>query len=68
MKERLRKTIQEMVAHQEVAGISVWIEKGGQEVCFLTEGMADIQNKRPLRRDSMFRLYSMTKPVCAAAG
>ena len=67
MKERLRKTIQEMVAHQEVAGISVWIEKGGQEVCFLTEGMADIQNKRPLRRDSMFRLYSMTKPVCAAA-
>lgn len=32
--------------------------------CF---GSSDLEHRRPMRRDTIFRLYSMTKPVTAAA-
>lgn len=51
----------------ETAGSLLLVLKDGKEECFLKSGYADIENKKPLERDSIFRLYSMSKPVTAAA-
>ena len=55
------------VSWGETAGSILLVTKDGKEECFLETGYADIENKKPLKRDTLFRLYSMTKPVTAAA-
>lgn len=67
MVERLQKTLQKLVETREVAGLSVLVEQGDRETCFLTEGMAGIAENTPMQRDTIYRLYSMTKPLCGAA-
>lgn len=41
--------------------------KDGREVFYHEDGLADVEAGRPITRDSIFRLYSMTKPVTSAA-
>lgn len=67
MINNLRDTIHEYIDHQEIAGVSVLVQKEGEEVCFLAEGMRDIENKKKIERDTIYRLYSQTKPVTAVA-
>lgn len=67
MIEQLRTAMQTSIANSEVAGVGVLVQKGDEEICFLAEGMADIENKKIWERDTIFRLYSQTKPICAAA-
>ena len=55
------------VANHECAGANVLIRRHGEEVLYAQAGMADIAAGRPIQRDSIFRLYSQTKPVTAAA-
>lgn len=67
MISNLRDTINSYINRNEIAGVSVLVQKGNDEICFLAEGMADIENQKELKRDTIYRLYSQTKPVCAAA-
>ena len=66
MVERLQKTLQKLVGTREVAGLSVLVEQGDREICFLTEGMADIAENTPMRRDTIYRCLwtSSAKPLC----
>ncbi|MBO7355130.1 MAG: beta-lactamase family protein, partial [Lachnospiraceae bacterium] len=63
----LLETMERSVEWGETAGSLLLVTKDGKEECFLKTGYADIENKKPLERDSLFRLYSMSKPVTAAA-
>ena len=55
------------VKDRQCAGISVLVRRHGEELLYTQAGMADIAGQRPIRRDSIFRLYSQSKPVTAAA-
>ena len=55
------------VSNQECAGVNVLIRRHGKELLYAQAGMADIDTGSPIRRDSIFRLYSQTKPITAAA-
>ena len=55
------------VAERQCAGISVLVRRYGEEVLYTQAGMADIADGRHVQRDSIFRLYSQSKPVTAAA-
>ncbi|MBL8771005.1 MAG: beta-lactamase family protein [Phenylobacterium sp.] len=48
-------------------GASVLVLRNGRELFYAQAGMADLEAGRPIRRDTLFRVYSMTKPVTAAA-
>ncbi|CAM9425599.1 unnamed protein product, partial [Ectocarpus fasciculatus] len=51
-----------------LAGASVLVSTAEGEVCYSESGMADAERKIPLERDTIFRIYSMTKPItCVAA-
>ena len=55
------------VEAQECAGISVLVRRCGEEMLYTQAGMSDVASGRLIHRDSIFRLYSQSKPITAAA-
>ncbi len=64
---KVSSCLKEMIAEGFIPGGSVLVLRGGREVLYVNEGLADVENGVPVRRDSVFRLFSMTKPIIAAA-
>jgi CubicO group peptidase (beta-lactamase class C family) len=56
-----------IVTDQQLAGYVTMLMKDGKPVATNVQGYADIAARRPLTKDSIFRIYSMTKPVTGAA-
>ena len=52
-----------MVVEEHAIGVSALVFKDGQEVYFGAYGMADREAGRPMSRDAMANIYSMTKPI-----
>ena len=51
----------------ELAGASVCLIHDNQKLFYGSYGYADIENKIPIQSDTIFRLYSMSKPIAAVA-
>lgn len=66
-KARIDAALGAMIADGRAAGVSALIWQDGREVYFGTAGMADREAKRPMRRDTIAQIYSMTKPVTGVA-
>jgi len=66
-KARIDAALKAMIADGRAAGTSALIWQEGREVYFGTAGMADRDAKRPMRRDTIAQIYSMTKPVTGVA-
>lgn len=67
LKDRLEKCLEQAVAAREAAGVSLLIRQDGNDLCYAAAGEADPGSGKPVKRDSIFRLYSQSKPVTAAA-
>jgi CubicO group peptidase (beta-lactamase class C family) len=50
-----------------LAGYVTVLMKDGKHVATNVQGYADIATRRPMTKDSIFRIYSMTKPVTGVA-
>ena len=66
-KLRLREMLDEAIAQGVTAGVSLGIWQDGEELFFTAQGYADQEAKRSMERNTIHRLYSMSKPVTAAA-
>lgn len=64
---RLQEILREMTEAQFVSGSSCMVLQHGRELCYYEYGYRDLAAKKPLTRDTIFRFYSMTKPVTAVA-
>jgi CubicO group peptidase (beta-lactamase class C family) len=64
---RLSALRQDMVDKRIAPGAVVLIEQRGEVIYSSAVGFADLESKRPMERDALFRIYSMTKPVTAVA-
>lgn len=64
---RLDAAMQKAVDSGELPGAVVLIARDGQLVYAKSFGWQDREKKIPMRHDSIFRLYSMTKPVVSVA-
>ncbi|WMT43264.1 serine hydrolase domain-containing protein [Paenibacillus sp. D2_2] len=64
---QLKKTLRVCIDNQEISGANFMVIKDGNEVFYHEDGLADIEAGRPITRDSIFRLYSMTKPLTAVS-
>jgi CubicO group peptidase (beta-lactamase class C family) len=65
--DRINAVLNEAVESNHIAGANILVYHGDRELFYGEAGYADIENKVPIRRDTIFRLYSMTKPVAGAA-
>lgn len=63
----VKKTLKASVDNKEIAGANLLVMKDGKEIFYHEDGFADMERKSPITRGSIFRLYSMTKPVTATA-
>ncbi len=59
--------VNEEIAANRLAGANVMVVREGKELFFESYGMADVENGRIMKRDAVFRMFSMSKPVTAAA-
>lgn len=67
MTQKLTQALQQAVAQQEIAGANLLVLHCGKEVCYTQAGFADREQGRIFDRDTICRLYSLTKPVTAVA-
>ena len=65
--ERVGDYIRNEVASGKIPGAVVLIQQHGKPVYFEIFGLRDIATKVPMTADTIFRLYSMTKPVTSVA-
>ena len=67
LKEKLTDCLERALVNHEAAGLSLLAFRAGKEWVYTQAGMANIAEGKPVRRDSIFRLYSQSKPITAAA-
>ena len=61
------KLINRYISAGEIAGASLLVLKDGEEKYRKVYGEADKENQVPMQRDTIFHLYSMSKPITATA-
>jgi CubicO group peptidase (beta-lactamase class C family) len=59
--------INALIAKKRTPGLVLMIVKDRKVLLHEAYGYADLEKRRPLHRDDIFRLYSMSKPITAAA-
>ncbi len=51
----------------KIAGCQVLVARHGHIAYFRSLGFMDLERRRPMRDDAIFRIYSMTKPITSVA-
>jgi CubicO group peptidase (beta-lactamase class C family) len=64
---RINTVMQRYIDEQKLAGIITLIARRGHVVHFEKFGRADIEAGQPMQEDTIFRIYSMTKPITSVA-
>jgi CubicO group peptidase (beta-lactamase class C family) len=68
--ERLQRVSALMRRHvdaQTFAGAVTLVARRGRVAHFEAQGLMDLESRRPMQKDAVFRIMSMTKPVVAVA-
>lgn len=64
---RIRPAMQTYVDHHGYAGLSTMLARRGRVIHFEQVGRQDREADTPLAADTLFRLYSLTKPIICVA-
>ena len=64
---RLDATFQKIIDDKELPGVTVMIARKGKLVYQKSFGFQDREKAIPMANDSIFRIYSMTKPIASVA-
>jgi CubicO group peptidase (beta-lactamase class C family) len=65
--QRVGDYIRNEIASGKIPGAVILIQQHGHPVYFESFGLRDVESRRPMTADSIFRLYSMSKPVTSVA-
>ena len=65
--QRIHEAVAKHVDAKDVAGAVALVARRGKIVHFEAQGFADLDAKKPMMKDSIFRLASMSKPITAVA-
>ena len=60
-----RRLLSHWVETGQIAGASLQVIRKGETLLASQVGFADLEKRVPLASDSIFRIYSMTKPLTA---
>ena len=62
-----RAALQKLIDEERIAGGIVVVARQGKVAQFETCGLMDIETGKPMKRDTIFRFYSMSKPITSVA-
>lgn len=64
----IQTVLDDAVNNKELAGVNLLVYKDGNEIGYWQSGLSDVENNYPYKRDTICRMYSMSKTVtCVAA-
>jgi CubicO group peptidase (beta-lactamase class C family) len=64
---RLKSEMQALVDKNQLSGVVTMVARHGKVVEFEAAGKRDLQSAAPMQKDSIFRIYSMSKPITGVA-
>ena len=64
---RISDTAQRFIDEKQLAGAVTVVAKRGRIAHLVPYGTMDIAANKPMQKDTIFRIYSMTKPIAAVA-
>ena len=65
--ERVGDVLERLVEEKDVAGVQALLWQRGKVVYYASEGYQDLESGIPMSDSSLFRIYSMTKPITSVA-
>jgi CubicO group peptidase (beta-lactamase class C family) len=65
--ERTKAVIKDMIDKKQTAGVVTLVARRGKIVALDAAGMMDMEAGKPMQLDTIFRIYSMTKPITTVA-
>ena len=65
--ERIAPAMEKYINANLTPGVLTAIMRNGKIVHFETQGYMDVEAKKPMREDAIFRIASMTKPIASIA-
>jgi len=63
----LKKRLQQEIDEEVTGGIQVLVARHGRVVMYENLGYANVEDRRPITEETLFRIFSMTKPVVGVA-
>lgn len=64
---RIHDTIQRHIDAGNICGAVTLVARRGRVAHLQAHGLMDIESKKPMAKDAIFRIFSMSKPVAGAA-
>ena len=64
---RIRPALQKFIDQQRVPNFVTLVARHGKVAHFDTQGYTDFDSKKPVSKDTIFRMYSNTKPITGLA-
>ncbi len=65
--EGISTITQQLIDEERLAGAVTVVARRGKVAYFKEHGMMDVAANKPMQKDAIFRIYSMTKPIAAVA-
>ncbi len=64
---RIHETMQRHMNERQIAGAVTLVARKGRVAHLEAHGVMDLESRKPMARDAIFRIFSMTKPVVGVA-
>jgi CubicO group peptidase (beta-lactamase class C family) len=64
---RIREAVQRHIDAQNICGAVTIVARRGRIAHFEAHGVMDLESRKPMAKDAVFRLASMTKPITSVA-
>lgn len=65
--DRIRPVMQNYIDDKVIAGAITLVARQGQVAYLECHGLMDVEANKPMQPDTIFRIYSMTKPITCVA-
>src|SRR3954464_9806132 len=64
---RIHDAMQRHIDAHDISGAVTLVARKGQVAWFHAQGNMDIEANKAMQKDAIFRVFSMSKPICGAA-
>jgi CubicO group peptidase (beta-lactamase class C family) len=65
--QRINELVRRYIDSGQITGAVTMVSRRGRVAHFEAQGLMDLESKTPMRKDAIFRMASMTKPVTGVA-
>jgi CubicO group peptidase (beta-lactamase class C family) len=65
--QRINQLVQQYIDSGQISGAVTMVSRRGRVAHFEAQGLMDLESKKPMQKDAIFRMASMSKPVTGVA-